>query len=338
MTGGGINLQKSFWVLMAWKWKEGLATLLPPSLHAHSLELTAGYNINHPVKVLQMSPYDSYRTLGAYISPSGGMGKAYEVLRGYSMGYAMKIQDSALNKEVALWSYLSYFLPKVTFPLPAMTLTATQCYRIQSPALQALLPKIHLNRNTARSIIHGPLIYGGMNISHLYTTQSLLQLKFLVGHLRAQEKMSKLLLITHGTHQVLIGKSANFLSLPYNNNQYFNCRTWLCSVWQFMDSIDAKIDITQAWLPPCPRKGDCNLMDYFTSQGHSTKVLMRINRCRVYLRVLLLSDMVSAIGRRLIPTILTGKRLVDRRSMLQWPDQGNPSKVDWEMWATALWM
>jgi len=80
---------------MAWKWKEGSAILLPPSLHSHNLELTAGYNINHPVKVPQMSPYDSYRTLGAYISPSRGMGKAYEVLRGYSMDYATKIQDSS---------------------------------------------------------------------------------------------------------------------------------------------------------------------------------------------------------------------------------------------------
>jgi len=32
-TGGALNLQKSFWVMMAWMWKNGTAILLPPSLH-----------------------------------------------------------------------------------------------------------------------------------------------------------------------------------------------------------------------------------------------------------------------------------------------------------------
>jgi hypothetical protein len=168
---------------MSWKWQNEVALLLPPSLHKHSLELTAGYKVDQPILVPQMSPYAAYRTLGAYISPSGGMHKAFEVLQSHSLEYATKLQASSLWKEAALWSYLLYLLPKVTFPLMAMSLSETQCNQIQSPALRALLPKLHLNRNTTQSIIHGPILYGGMNLPSLYTLQGLNQIKFFLGHL-----------------------------------------------------------------------------------------------------------------------------------------------------------
>jgi len=58
-TGGEINLQKTFWVLMSWSWHQGKALLLPPSLHNNKLNLTAGYNTDKYVEVPQLSPYDS---------------------------------------------------------------------------------------------------------------------------------------------------------------------------------------------------------------------------------------------------------------------------------------
>jgi hypothetical protein len=110
-TGGAINLQKSFWILMAWHWHKGSALLLPPSLHNHSVDLTAGCNTDSLVAVPQLSPYDSYRALGAYLPPSGGMVKAFEVLRDHSLDYSTRIQSSSISAEAALWSYMLYLLP-----------------------------------------------------------------------------------------------------------------------------------------------------------------------------------------------------------------------------------
>jgi len=214
--------------------------------------LTAGYDVSSPTTVPQLSPYDSYRTLGAFISPSGGMHKAYEVLHAHCRDYATRLQSSTLNKEEALWSFLLYLLLKLTFPLIAYTLTETQCHQVRLVALCSLLPKLHLNRNTARSIIHGPLLYGGMNILHLYTSQSLGQLKFQMGHLTAQDKTCKLILISHGYLQILVGTTTNFLNLPYDRYHSWACPSWLTSVWQFMSGIGLTLNVTQAWLPQIP--------------------------------------------------------------------------------------
>jgi hypothetical protein len=323
-------------VLMSWKWRNGIALLLPPSLHKHSLELTAGYEVDKPILVPQMSPYAAYRTLGAYISPSGGMQKTFEVLHGHSLEYATKLQASSLWKEAALWSYLLYLLPKITFPLMAMSLSETQCLQIQSPALRALLPKLHLNRNTARSIIHGPFLYGGMNLPSLYTLQCLNQIKFLLGHLRACDKTCKLILIAHGYLQLLIGTMTNFLNLPFHQTKFLGVSSWLTSIWQFMDHQKIQLEIVQAWLPPTPKGNDFNLMDYFLASNMSQSHLQSINRCRLYLQLLNLSDMVSADGCCIIPHVLQGHKLTDRKSTLAWPNQQRPPKADWTIWSRAL--
>jgi hypothetical protein len=167
----------------------------------------------------------------------------FEILRTHSLDYAAKIQESTLSKDAALWSYLLYLRPKVTIPLMAMTFSEAQCNRIQSPALRAVLSKLHLNRYTARSIIHGPLLYGGMNLPNLYTTQGIYQLKFLLGHLRAKDKSGKLICITHGGLQLLVRMSKHFLNLPYKVTSLLGCPSWLLSVWHFIDHLGLQINI-----------------------------------------------------------------------------------------------
>jgi len=218
----------------------------------------------------------------------------------------------------------------------AMTFSEVQCNQIQSPALNALLLKLHINGNTAHSIIHGPILYGGMSLPHLHTTQGLDQLKFLLGHIRAQDKTCKLILICHRFIQLTLGISSKFLNTSFKRRHKLVPPSWFTSVWKFLSRLGATISITKAWLPPSPNGNDINLMDYFLSQGLSTKHFQSVNQCRIYLQVLLLSDMVSADGKVLMQPVLTGNKLIDHKSTLMWPEQGNPMAADWSVWADSL--
>jgi hypothetical protein len=55
----------------------------------------------------------------------------------------MQIQALHLKKDAALWSFLLYLFPELTFPLMAITFTESQSEQILSPALRAVLPKLH---------------------------------------------------------------------------------------------------------------------------------------------------------------------------------------------------
>jgi hypothetical protein len=94
-----LNLSKSHWFLMNWQWSNGSA-VLDPIDHRWQLLLMSGYD-QTPVPVPQLSPYDSYRTLGAYLSPSGVSTRAMEELKSKAIDYVSHIVSSALTRAEA---------------------------------------------------------------------------------------------------------------------------------------------------------------------------------------------------------------------------------------------
>jgi hypothetical protein len=77
-------------------------------------------------------------------------------------------------------------------------------------------------------------------------------------------------------------------------------------------------------------------MDHFVRQGYKASQLTRLNRCRIYLQVITLTDIASADGTCIIPDVFIGLPLTDRKSTLQWPSQKRPSETDWALWSSAL--
>jgi hypothetical protein len=214
---------------MSWKWQNGEAHL-DKSANQVQLLLTAGYDTSNPIPVPFISPTDSYRTLGVFLSPSGSTKKAYEILLGYSKEYASAVASSTITSKESYVSYTMFLIPKLCFPLPALTLTEQQCNRIQSPALNATLPKLHMNQHTARSIIHGPLELGGINLPHVYTYQSIGQLELLLGHLRAKDKTGDLIQISISNLQLIVGSTTSFFKLSFPKYTKWITQGWLTSI------------------------------------------------------------------------------------------------------------
>lgn len=96
-TGGAINLGKSHWFIMNWKWSNGTA-ILEPINHQRQLLLTSGYD-QTSVPVPQLSPYDTYKTLGAYLNPSGDSTAAMGELRRKAEQYASHVVVSTLDRK-----------------------------------------------------------------------------------------------------------------------------------------------------------------------------------------------------------------------------------------------
>jgi hypothetical protein len=258
------------------------------------------------------------------------------VLEEKAKDYQLKIAASKLPREAALLSYNVYLLPKIGYPLPAMSLSENTCYSIQAPTLLALLPKLHLNRNIARSIVFGPIKYGGLAIKTLYSIQSIGQLTLFIRHSREKDKTSTLLNISISQIQLSVGTCTSILELPFSTYGVWLESYWLVSFWRFMQRSSLRITLTPQWLPAHTRNGDIALMDHFVSQGYKAHQLIQLNRCRLYLQVITLTDIVSADGMCIIPDTFIGLPLLDRKSTLKWPSQQRPSDKDWAVWSSAL--
>jgi hypothetical protein len=140
-----------------------------------------------------------------YISPSGKCAGALSILRETALEYYSKLVVSMLTRKETLTSYIQYILPKLRYQPPLLQLTKQDCDKLMSPILMAILPKMHLNRNTSRAITHGPEEMGGLAIPHLYTIQGIDKIKLFVGHLRLQDRTAKLIHINLFYIQLLTG-------------------------------------------------------------------------------------------------------------------------------------
>ncbi len=77
-------------------------------------------------------------------------------------------------------------------------------------------------------------------------------------------------------------------------------------------------------------------MEIFNTLKGTYKDMEILNRCRLFLQVITLSDITNAAGDRLIIEAKTGLLLSSRPSSLLWPNQGPPSQADWKVWMHYL--
>lgn len=218
---------------------------------------------------------------------------------------------------------------------PLLSFECSKLDRLQSTTLQAVLPKLHLNRNTARSIIHGPAALGGLSLPHIHTLQGIDKLYLFLGHLRIRDRTAQLLHSDLSYLQLLTGSGSLCLNLSIADYQWVE-KGWLTSLWDYVNTVHLQFIYPALWLPPLPRAGDAYLMEQFLQLKLPNNTLARLNRCRLYLQVITISDLTSADGSTILPAAKQGTLIEERPSGLRWPSQGLPTRADWRLWSNTL--
>lgn len=333
-TGGALNLQKCFWFLLSWKWEQGKAKLQSQSSFPAQLTMTSGADPN-PTVIKRIEPTDTFRTLGVHVTPDGTSKGAFTILQDIALNYASILTGTHVTRQEALTTYIQYILPKLRYQPPLLALTLKQCDTLQSIILKAVLPKLHINRHTARSIVHGPIELGGLALPHIYTMQGVDKLNLLLGHLRLQDRTGQLIHADLSYLQLLSGSGTMVLNL--NQAQYsWVEQGWLSSVWTFANNSSLQFVYPNQWVPTLPRAQDQYIMEYFLQMDFSNNTMQRLNRCRLYLQAITISDITSACGAYILSAAKTGSVAPIRQSTLNWVYQGKPSKTDWSVWKSAL--
>jgi hypothetical protein len=124
--------------------------------------------------------------------------------------------------------------------------------------------------------------------------------------------------------QLTVGSSQPVLQLQFSKYAKWVDHSWLTSIWQCVSRINFLLHIKRLWVPTLQRTHDMMLTDHFPALKYKPKDLEILNKCHLYFQVLSLSDIVSADGKTVIPLILNGIRLTDRKRNLVWPNQQPP--------------
>ena len=75
-------------------------------------------------------------------------------------------------------------------------------------------------------------------------------------------------------------------------------------------------------------------MDRFHSRGFNNRTMFILNKCRMYLHVITVADIVNPHGTHVSHWSLIGER--KKQSHLQWPRSTLPTQQNWALWKASL--
>jgi hypothetical protein len=329
-SGGAIEPAKTFWYGIDFAWDKGN--------WKYQEEWDRTLEVRNPggtMEILeQVDVSEARRTLGVRLAPDGNDREQAKVMVSVIRQWAEGLRTNNLPRNYAWLSYKTTLWPKIRYALPATNIPSILCERMDKDIRRALLPAMGINRNFPKLLTHGAVKYGGLGIPRVEEEQGIAAIGQLVRYINDPDSMTgKLLQASLETMQVETGVDIPVLQADWNKFGHLATKCYVKSIWEFC----SKAGITmQANLPILPRLrgGDKQLITSF-QERFNKKQLARLNKCRLAVRATTWADVVTIDGKRILGRAWRGM-MVFTREKVKWPNQGDPTKQDWNLWRKAL--
>jgi hypothetical protein len=185
-----------------------------------------------------------------------------------------------------------------------------------------------------REIVFAPKIYQGIGFKHLYDLQGCDSTRLLLQEINTNGGIiKKMLSALLETIQMESGIGTPILedTRPLDYIEW----GWIPQIRDFLHHIQGKI-IGASPIPRIFRVNDSYIMDSPSLREKSYRERMLIHRCRLFLQVETLSDIVDMTGTRILEQWKTDHTPKPSASNKKWPLQANPGKEAWKTWKHFL--
>lgn len=303
------------------------------------------HNINHEfsvinehgdrVPLISLDAHVGKETLGVILAPDGNNKDALKSLLQKAKSWSANIRTGHLKPSLAWQAAQTTIMKTLEYPLPALTLQYKECHQVMSIVRKGLLNSSRISVSMPNEVIFGPKEDGGFQLHHLYTSQGIFHIEKLMKFLPSNTLTGKLQRVSLQLCILEIGIGRNIFQLPYRQFECLLSDSWIKHVWEFAYENEITIVDRVSEFPLPSRQGDVFLMEAFSEQGYSRKQMQILNRCRIYLQALTLSDVMNGKGDGFTQTI-RGERDPQKRNDFRWPYQPAPSTQMIKFWKKAL--
>jgi hypothetical protein len=297
------------------------------------------------VKIKQQNIYEGVRLLGIKAAANGTYAHEYASRLEKSRAMAGRLQVSPLNIAMSWQVYYCRWKPAIVYCLPITTFTENECKRIQSPFYNVLLPKLGVNRNMPRDLLHGPAQVAGLGLINLEAEQLSLHVTGLITQIRKRDKVGKTMLASIDALQIYLGTGQQFFQLQAHAYDYRPSKreSQLVYVWEGLTQIGCSIISDEFWVPEKKSKNDEAIMDGIarTKQERKGKTehlpkqaLWYANACRLYLNITMLHEITTPCGRYVYDWVMSGEQIQDTNVL--YPVQEKPPPHVWKVWRECI--
>ena len=341
LTGGDIDVVKSKWCVMIWKYCHTWGTPKIENAKEFRGEVGLISNIKGYEEIQNMErlePSQAERVLGVRVPLDGNMKIEYKYRCNQIRDLSKKVFEAPLNQKDAWTIYESRYRAIIRYPLPVTQFSARQCNKIQQPFINAILPKMGINRHTPRVVIYGPISMGGLEMMDLRIEQVAIQWETTLGHLRRLDRAGRGLHITANDTQIEVGSSTPFFKLDPDSCNYVTPRTRWKYLWETTFGLGLEMSIYKFWTPQPINDNDRNIMDTAMQDtllvDSKWPMLFHINRCRLFIRATFISDMTRDGVHVHKPFLDGSERVVNTTITI--PEIHRPTKNQWNIWKAFI--
>jgi endonuclease/exonuclease/phosphatase family metal-dependent hydrolase len=284
MSGGSLAQEKCNYYTVTWKFHNSGRPEMDDTMKEAMHVTTTGTTLQ--------SIKQEHKTLGFYISPKSP--RDFQQLQWKDIenrfGLMLDLYDLT-HREVDIL-YKRIYVPTVRYLLPFITLSAKQIQHITKFTITKFLRQTGYSNNTARDIVYGSTLLGGLGWVDMEIEQGLHNLATLIQNYHNGGIKGSLLQILLERWSWFIGFCPfqhHILNIVYDESQ------WLSSIAVFVKKHNITLSIRSP-VAPLLRENDEYIMVIVHSMNLSPTEIRYINYCRLYLNVISVADLSDEDG------------------------------------------
>ena len=310
VTGGQLALDKyKFYHCVFYFDEDGNPHMYTKDQHPSNLTILDPID-GKLVSIEQYDPNKTHKNLGCLLASTGCQYDMFEKIFKCVRQWTEKVENSSLWPHEIILSYETVLTPQVRYRMAATSLTFEQCDFMMKFIYPVLLHAANLPSTFPRCIASAPSMYAGLQWEHFYDVQDKEKLMFFVLHMKREDTTGKLMCIALQNMQQMIGCERPFYEKACEDYAHLIPDSWPKHLCEYVSSRGIEFELTKPPTFQHQRKFDQFLMDvlkpYFTKDQ-----LSKINKIRLHLKVLRMSDITDIEGKYILPNIKDGVNFRD---------------------------
>ena len=333
-TGGAIRPHKCRWTLVDFKWRQGKAYYKKNHEVYGRLQMKDTNGVQQTI--LRLQPNESEEGLGLQLPADGNQYNQLVNINKKTTKWIEGIKHSALTKKEVYISLMTSVSKTISYSLSATSFNEKELRQISTPVYKVALPRMGVLPTLPLQYRYAPSRYQGIDLPNFEVEQLIQKITIFLMHGNQNTQIGNSITLCLEEIQLELGLMHNFFTTPYNKFGHLTQRSWIRHLWESCSKHNITLRGKYA-MPVLQREHDIGLMDtLISSRTFSKQQEAAINRCRIYLQAVTLSDIVDGAGLSVSKQAYDGYRDIFRVSKWTWPNQERPPLKDWRLWRDAI--
>jgi len=324
-SGGSLNPEKCYWWMVDYICINGEWNYAPQV----DWELTILLPDGSRHTIAQQDVRESKKMLGIWSNPAGDDKKHLDeiIIKKYrtwidrSKNGHLPAKLNWISYYFKLWAGMNYGLATLATP------THKVAHLLDKLDYEAL-PLLGVIRSIKKEWRNLPRAFGGIGLRNLAIEQFIGWMNMLLQHYGSPTTVGLKLSASLEALQLELGCLGNPLSEHYGNIGILATPCWLVAIWERVHSYKFPVYLNYPTLK-LPRSNDICLVSIFLQEGYKGMELRRLNRCRLHMKAIFLSDISTAGGRKLEEFVFLSRE--GRDSTFKFARE-LPCALDWKLW------